>query len=150
MTRSSILLIWVFSALALGVAWKGTVPMGIATVAYGLILTGALWKGKRSIHGMLTGTGILFDLLLVVYLQSTRDAISVATSFELNPLQQSHVAASIVAVLLYVPAVGLGLKRYSQPHAANTGTGHKRMGKAAFMFRSAGFLLMFSLLGRIN
>ncbi len=85
--------------------------------------------------------GIAIDLLLVLVLQIQRNAVHTALEFSLSPLQQAHVVASTIATVLYFPTLYLGWTRRSR-------VWHLRVGVLAFLFRTFGFILMFSLLSR--
>lgn len=92
--------------------------------------------------------GILTDLIIVLVLQVSREAVQTAMEFSLSPLQQAHVFSSSVAVLLYFPVIALGLLRYKNIYGKGVRLAHIRLGLLAFIFRSLGFIFMFSLVGR--
>jgi hypothetical protein len=137
------------SLVALRERWM-TPPMTVATVAYALIVAGfALRRSHRSAHAALMSAGMIIDLALVLTLQGQRDAIGTALAFTLTPLQQAHVAVSTVATVLYIPLAILGAQLYfGRPGPDERTHWHRRLGIAAFLFRTLGFVLMFSMLGR--
>ena len=124
--------------------------MFLASLSYSLLLWGFLQRRNRRLHVPLMNVGIALDISLVLLLEFQRDAIGTALGFGLNPLQQGHIAASSIALVLYFPLLWLGwsiqLGRTNTPKSKEW---HKRMGIAAFAFRSIGFLLMFSLLDHV-
>jgi hypothetical protein len=130
-----------------------TPAMMVATFAYGLLIIAvSMRKKNRDIHARLAASAILMDLCLVLVLQVQRHAIQTAVSFTLSPLQQSHVIASTIATLFYFPTLyyGSSLYRRRVPKGAHAEYRKKHLlaAKAAFFFRTLGFILMFSLLGR--
>ena len=121
--------------------------MMIATVAYLSLLTGLLLRSRRKPHACLMITGIVLDVLLVLVLELQRDAIATAVGFTLSPLQQMHILTSSIALLLYFPVLFLGVKRLrGNFRGPKSRVWHIRLGLSAFVFRSLGFILMFSLL----
>jgi len=122
--------------------------MFIASVSFLILSVGLSVRiTHRALHWKLMSLGILADVSLVLILEFQRSAINTAASFSLEPLQQAHIACSLVAVLLYIPVVILGvyrLKGWSTGHQGRWW--HLRLGLGAFVFRALGFVLMFSLL----
>lgn len=127
-----------------------TAHMCVATAAYFLMIFAyGLRKVDMRLHGMAMTLAILTDLTLVLTLQFQRDAIQTAVAMTLSWPQQLHVLTSTLATILYLPALVLGLIMASQPHLRERLTGrHRRVALAAFIFRSLGFALMFTMLGR--
>jgi hypothetical protein len=137
--------------LALAILFQFVTPyMSVAGFAYALMITGVLVRKRhRALHALLMGTAIGLDLMVVLLLEIQRNAVATAASFTLSPLQQAHIAASSIATLLYFPVLTLGLIRLKNPSAAEALRGwHMKLGILAFIFRSLGFLLMFSMLNR--
>jgi len=122
----------------------GTIYMTIATLNYLLILAGFLVrKTDRKAHVRLVSLGILFDLCLVLVLQFQRDAIATAMSFKLSPLNQAHIFSSTLATVLYIPQAITG---YKLQKGANTRKAHQIIGMMVLVFRTLGFILMFSMI----
>ena len=147
--NSKIVKIWLPIALlaVIGVAKFATVFMTLATIAYFSLVTGLLLRKSRIIHARLMRFGILLDISIVLLLQIQRHAVQTALKFSLSPLQQAHIGASLVATLLYFPILYLGWTLLKNPRRSKELRPlHIRLGVTAFIFRSAGFLLMFSLL----
>jgi len=140
--------VWGGSAalFAAGIGLLTTPAMGLASLAWLMVTGGVLLEmpGKSHRFWMLSGIGL--DLLLVLVLQVQRGAVQTAASFSLGPLQQLHIAFSLGAVLLYGPVVWLGWKRYQGARAR--ALNHRRAGWVAYIFRTIGFALMFSMLWR--
>jgi hypothetical protein len=125
-------------------AWVGTSYMTIAGFNYLLILGGFLVRKKdRKLHVRLVSLGILFDLCLVLLLQAQRDAVGTAMSFKLSPLNQAHIYTSSLATLLYFPQAITG---YLLQRNEKTRKLHKIFGFLVIVFRTLGFLLMFSMI----
>lgn len=125
-----------------------TYPMKWATWCYYLMCAGMLLrKGPKRVHAAFMAAAIAGDLGLVLVLEFQRDAIKTALSFELSALQQAHIGFSTLASLLYVPIAVLGYRQMKGWNSSSTQRkAHRLLGIACFIFRSLGFLCMFSLL----
>lgn len=136
-------------AIAAGslVAYFATIYMGIATASYVLMVVGLVYKSERELHSRLMLTAICLDLLLVVVLQIQRHAIQTMLEFSLTGLQQAHVAVSFAATLFYIPVLYLGVRLWKHPElSGKLRNAHVKLAITAFLLRTSGFLLMFSLL----
>ena len=122
-----------------------TIYMWIATFAWACLVLGYLRRKDTKTHVPLVVVGILTDVLLVIYLQITRSAVQTALEFSLGPLQQIHIAFSSIALILYVPTLVLGVKLYRKIAGDCTKSKHKKLAIAALIFRTLGFLFMFSM-----
>lgn len=139
------------AALVLGglVAYFATIYMGIATASYVLLVHGLICKKERDRHARYMLTALSIDLLLVVILQIQRHAIQTALEFSLNGLQQAHVAVSFAATVLYLPVLYLGWRLWKEPETATRFRKlHVNLAITAFILRTCGFLLMFSLIDK--
>ncbi len=124
-----------------------SIYMAIATTAYITMLFGVVLRKDKSLHMALMSTAMLTDFLLVLALEFTRSAVNTAVSFEMSLPQQAHIGFSTLAVLLYLPILILGLRRYlAREGGFATRYWHIRLGVAGLVFRSLGFIFMFSLL----
>lgn len=129
------------------VAYFATIYMGIATGSYVLLVAGLVYKNDRQLHARLMLSAISLDLLLVVILQIQRQAIQTMLKFSLTGLQQAHVGVSFAATVLYIPVLYLGIRLWKHPELAwKLRRAHINIAVTAFLLRTAGFLLMFSLL----
>ncbi len=137
-----------FTCSALLIFFLSTPYMTAASISYFLLLNGALFCENRRIHAWLMSGGVLIDLSLVIFLEISRSAIGEAIHSPLNPYQRGHIFCSILAVLLYIPAMLLGLKTIRA--GKNKNQLHRRIGQTALFFRTLGFVLMFSLLAKIQ
>ncbi len=139
-----------FSVLTAGVVFSLTTPyMAVATFAYGLMVSGVIQRKKNLIHLRFMFTAILLDLILVLSLELQRSAVGTAMAMKLNPYQQLHIYFSSLAVLFYFPTIYLAMKIYRLRQIGQDVRGkiwHIRLGIIAFILRTFGFLLMFSLL----
>ncbi|HEX4923860.1 MAG TPA: hypothetical protein VFV50_07230 [Bdellovibrionales bacterium] len=122
--------------------------MAFATFSYGLMVVGLALKRRPSLHVPLMASAIALDLAIVAVLEVQRHAVDTAASFALTPWQQTHIFASTAAVLLYGPAAYLGYRRWRNTASRRQASFHRAFGFAAFVFRTIGFVLMFSLLWR--
>jgi hypothetical protein len=148
-TKGLLLWLGILAFALLGIVAKfGTPYMCVATFSYFTMVTGLVLRNNKKVHYKLMATAITLDLLLVLVLEVQRHAIHTALSFTLSPLQQAHIGASSVATALYLPVVILGLRRLWGLSSEKLKTWHMKLGITAFIFRSLGFLLMFSLIGR--
>ena len=124
-----------------------TLPMAFATFSYSLLCFGLYFRKSKKVHVPLMLSGILIDLGIVLTLEVQRQAINTAISFTLGPLQQTHIFFSALATLLYFPVIAYGLYLLKNPNAkVATKKAHLKIGMAAFIFRTLGFVMMFSLL----
>lgn len=129
------------------VAYFATPYMGIATFAYGLMAAGLMRRRQRRVHRAFMATALALDTGLVLTLELQRGATATAASLALSPLQSAHVLASTLAVLTYLPIVVLGIVLWSE-ESPRVRQLHRILGYLAFVLRTLGFLLMFSLLSR--
>jgi len=141
-------LLGLLSLFATGIAVATTLYMGAATFAYGLMVCGMYFrKADRLAHRRLMYSAMAIDLSLVILLEAQRSAIGTVIAMDLGFLPFAHVACSTLALLLYGPMILLGRKLYSDDKPGIR-LWHRRLGITVFCFRTLGFLLMFSLLGR--
>lgn len=125
--------------------------MVIASTAYSALGWGIVFRRDKKIHTVLMNLGILFDISLVGVLELQRAAIATAASFTLTGWQQGHIAASTLALLLYFPILWMGWGLYRGKLAREKYRSlHLRLGYAAFVLRTVGFLLMFSMLEHVT
>lgn len=118
--------------------------MAAATFSYSCLLAGISARRRRTLHVPLMAAGMLIDLAIVLTLEIQRNAVKTALSFSLSPLQQMHIGASTIATILYFPLIFLGIRSWFG--SARDRSLHRKLGTLAFLFRTLGFLLMFSLL----
>jgi hypothetical protein len=139
--------IYFFAAFCLvGIAWFMTPYMVAAAFSYFLMVAGLVYRRQKDIHYKLMSSSIGLDLLIVLILEVSRDAVATAAGMKLPPLQQAHIFASSLAVLFYFPVVTLGVLRLKGSKSRKVLSSHKALGITAFIFRTLGFILMFSLL----
>ena len=117
--------------------------MCFASFAWLILIIGYTQRFHKNRHVPLMIAGILMDFGLVGYLELTKHAVETALEFKLSLLQQLHIASSSVALILYFPTLWLGfaLVRGQLQHK----TAHIRVAKLALLFRTIGFILMFSM-----
>lgn len=124
-----------------------TIFMLISSISYLALSIGYLYRTNIKLHIPMMNLGIIADLSVVLILQFSRDAIQTAASFTLTPLQQLHILVSLIAVLLYFPIFILGWRKViSKSKPKSFAKLHIELGPWAFLFRSLGFALMFSML----
>lgn len=129
------------------VYWQGTIFMAAATVAYGLLVLGLVFRFNRRVHPVLMLCGMIIDISIVLILEVQRNAIDTALSFTLSLMQQAHIGSSTIALLLYFPTIAMGWKLWKQGPRPGLRKWHIRVAIASFCFRTLGFLLMLSFLG---
>ena len=133
------------------VALHATPYMLAATISYSFLVLGLLLRQNIKAHPWFMLSAIILDLGLVLTLEFQRSAIKTAASFTLSPLQQAHIGTSTLATALYIPVLYLGFRRWRGSLADPASKmWHIRLGIAAFIFRTAGFLLMFTLLSYVT
>ncbi len=138
------------AAIVLTLFFYVTAYMVGATINYSLLIWGLLFRGNRKIHVPCMNTAIFLDVTIVLALELSRDAVATAASFSLSFWQQFHIAASLIAVLLYLPTVVLGWKRfYQKSPRGKIFYWHRGLGITAFFFRTLGFLSMFSMIEHV-
>ncbi len=120
-----------------------TAQMWFATAMWLLMVLGYLRRHDRRTHVPLVLTAIFGDLALVIYLELTRGAVETALKFELKILQQSHIAVSSLAMLLYFPLLYLGYQLLNGK--AQYRSLHRKIALSTLCFRTLGFLFMFSM-----
>lgn len=125
---------------------KFTFYMRWATLSYVCMLFGLYYRKQRPRHLFFMALAIFSDVSLVLVLEFQRTAIKTALSFTLAFPQQMHIAFSSIAILLYIPVVILGTTRLLKRGGTRTYKNHKLLGITAFLFRTLGFSLMFSLI----
>ncbi|MGZ6371716.1 MAG: hypothetical protein ACXWPM_13245 [Bdellovibrionota bacterium] len=121
--------------------------MAVATCAYLCLIGGVIQRRNRAKHRFWMSVGMTLDLGVVLLLEVNRHAVQTALGPELSAPQTVHVVASLLAVGLYFPIIALGLLEYSNPGRTWRRETHRRLGIAAFLCRTVGFLFMFSHLG---
>lgn len=133
-----ILLIIIFS-------YTSNIYMSLASLSYFLIVWGFLVRKTNKIqHIRLMNTGILIDLGLVLTLEYQRQAIDTALSFNLSWPEQAHIGFSTLATVLYIPLLITGWRMYLKPNPKIKKV-HLPLGVSAFVFRSLGFIFMFTI-----
>jgi hypothetical protein len=139
--------LFIFTALIFLALAKFVTPyMFVATVSYATMVTGLYFRRQKNIHYRLMSTSIVLDLLVVLILEISRDAVATAAAMKLPPMHQAHIFASTIAVVLYFPVLTLGRLRLKGNNSRKVLSAHKKLGIMAFIFRTLGFILMFSLL----
>lgn len=137
------------SALA-GIAKLATPYMFAASFAYFCMVAGVLSRADKKTHSRLMTVAIVTDLAIVLTLETQRQAVKTAIAMTLSPLQQAHIASSFLATALYFPVFYLGWRRLKGKGSPLLRRWHVGLGVAAFIFRTAGFFLMFTLLSRVS
>ena len=123
--------------------------MILATINLFVLLTGfTLRKKNARAHAKLMALGVSSDLILVLVLQVKRHAVETAIAFKLSAWNQAHIAFSSLATLLYIPMIFLGIFLLQKPGSAESPKqkAHRTIGYATLMFRTIGYLLMFTML----
>lgn len=134
----------------LSVGLLATPYMGIATTAYLFICAAIYYRRQTHYHVPLVLTGILIDLTLVLTLEIQRHAVETVIEGKLEPLQKAHILFSTLALILYFPTIYCGTKLYRNRGSSLLKRAHRILGHTAFIFRTIGFVLMFTLLAKIK
>jgi len=126
--------------------------MGAASFSYFLLCFGLTFrKTNKNIHARLMGCAIVIDIALVLILETQRSAINTFVSFSLETMQIGHIVASTLATVLYIPVAILGYKLLTGTSTtAKARLWHIRLGVSAYVLRTIGFFLMFSLLTHVT
>lgn len=133
------------------VAVLTTPQMAIATLAYVLLVAGLfVRKTHRNLHVALMGAGIAIDWTVVGVLQFQRDAVQTVIEDSLSLFQTFHAATSAVAAAFYIPTVIIGILLLARPDLKVGWLGrHRFIALTAFVFRSLGYVTMFSMLKQV-
>lgn len=123
---------------------------GIATLSYLCLLVGLVHRRNRNVHAGLMSSGMTIDVLLVLVLEFQRSAIATSAGGSLNAYQLAHVIVSTLAVLVYLPTANLGYRRWKGTLAREKNVMHLRFGVLAFVLRTVGYILMFSMSNAIG
>ncbi len=122
-----------------------TSAMYIASFAWFLIVFGYTRRKNLFQHIPLVLAGICCDILLVLYLQFTREAVQEALEFDRSVYEQIHIWTSTVALLLYFPVIYFGSSLKKDLDNPELRVKHRRVALTALTFRTIGFLFMFSM-----
>ena len=139
-----IFLLFIPVFIFLGIAL--TPYMSISTLAYSLLVVGLILRQSKKPHSLCMLSGISLDIAIVLTLEFTRQAINTAVSLELDALQQTHIVFSTIALLLYFPTLVMGIKIYRGNTCPQLRARHRKIAITAFVFRSLGFIFMFSMI----
>ncbi len=117
----------------------------VATIAYAFLVAGVFKRKDRRIHPWLMGAGIGIDTALVLVLQVQRSVIQEAMTNTYTFWQSGHILSSTLAFALYFPVVWLGIRQLRGQGGASGRLWHMRVAITAFVFRTVGFGLMFTI-----
>ena len=120
--------------------------MALASLAYFLMIAGLAHRKERVVHVRLMSAAIALDLILVLVLEIQRSAVETAVGMPLGIPQKIHILFSLSAVLTYGPVVYLGWRRYRGKASKVQKSRHLRLGVLAFVFRTVGYVFMFSMI----
>lgn len=130
--------------VVMGIFTLSTGYMALAGFSYFVLLFGLINKKNKYLHVRLMSAAISLDLFLVLLLEVQRHAIETTIENNLSNLQRAHIYSSSLAVVLYIPVIILGYRLYNKMLASRKW--HIRLGVLAFLFRTLGFIMMFSLI----
>lgn len=115
----------------------------VAAAAWLILTLGLLNRQVRKRHIKLMLTGIALDVIVVLLLELNRSAIDTALTGTLDIFHKLHIGSSSVALLLYVPVLILGIKLSKGEEQFRVW--HKRVAVSAYVFRTIGFVMMFTV-----
>jgi len=136
--------------LLAGLSFFVTPYMILASLAYFLMVAGLIYRTERLVHMRLMITSVTLDVLLVLILEAQRSAVKTAVVDSLSYSQYTHIIFSLLAVLMYAPAVYLGWKRYTGKSTDSQNKYHRYVGLTAFLLRSVGYVFMYSMFPLLN
>jgi len=113
--------------------------------SYFLMLAGLTLVKTPAVHWRLMSSSMILDVLLVLIIELNRSAIATVLDFSLRPLQQAHVYSSTLAIIFYIPVAFLGWGLLHGQLKPSGKRNHRLFGIIAFVLRSLGFILMFSM-----
>ncbi len=117
----------------------------VAAIAYAFLVAGVLKRRDRRVHPWLMASGIGIDTALVLVLQVQRNVIQEAMTNTYTGWQSGHILSSTLAFALYFPVVWLGLRQWRGRGGPSGRLWHIRVAITAFVFRTVGFVLMFTI-----
>ena len=117
----------------------------LATLAFVLIVAGWTQRRVRSRHVPLVSAGIIVDLALVLILEFSRDVVGLTMENSYSWMQVTHIGASVLAVLLYIPVIVLGIKLLRGTVGLRGRNAHRNLANLALGFRTIGFVFMWSM-----
>lgn len=136
------------SFLIFSLVWSLATPyMALAAFSYTCMIFGIFFVQDRKMHRAVMTSVIGMDITLVLFLEVTRQAIKTTMGNSLNLFQIGHIFFSALAIVLYLATAYFGMQAYAKH---TSGDAHKKLGWCAFAARTIGFVLMFSLLEKIN
>jgi hypothetical protein len=144
------LLLWALLigvVIPVAVAFASTPYMAFATLAYLILFAGIMLRKTRKLHAAMMSFGMGLDIALVLTLEMQRQAVQTAAFSPLSPYQYGHIGSSALAVVLYAPVAVLGAMRLRGRGTARAHRFHGYLGGIAMIFRTIGFISMFSMLG---
>lgn len=148
-SRKEALAIYLGLSLIFYIGLNASLYMGLATFTYFFMLLGVRLRKNRPLHWRVMSFSMITDIGLVLILEATRSAVDTAVKFELTALQKIHILTSLVAVVLYLCMFYLGYKRYKdKKNTQRIKNLHMRFGITTLIFRSVGWLTMFSFLAK--
>jgi len=104
-----------------------------------ILFTGVYYRKIKTKHIKLMGTGIIWDLILILQIELTRHAINTASKALTNPMILNiHVSFSVLTVLLYFTIIptGLSLKKGNE----NIRKTHRFLGVTTLTSRTLVFI----------
>lgn len=143
--------------------------IGLATLSFGLMNIGLIHRFQKLLHMRLMLSAIVVDIAIVLALEFSRSAVETVVSSPLSVLQQAHVSVSLIALLLYLPAIYFGIQLWrpktaqilgNESHSdsetflrvgaelASLRRRHRVVALSAYALRLIGFVTMFSMLSR--
>ena len=116
-----------------------------ASLAYLLLVSAVGLRKKIKFHIPLALLAVAFDFVLVLLLEFNRDVIGLLSTKDYTPLQYGHVLSSSLAFFLYFPTVYFGFKLLKNRSDRPLKKRHLKFAVLAFILRTLGFLMMFSI-----
>lgn len=92
------------------VDWLRVGNLAASTIIFAALIFGVLQRRNRRVHMTTMICCFIADVLLVLVIELSRQAIDAAVS-QPDPLLRFHVAVSVCAVFCYVVALFTGLQR---------------------------------------
>ncbi len=117
----------------------------LATLAWLLLIAGWTARRRRRAHVPLVLAGIGVDLAIVLLLEFQRSVVAGALEAEWTAFQITHIVASALAVVLYLPTLFLGFRLLRGKPGPKTRRRHRNVAVAALALRTVGFVCMWSI-----
>ncbi len=113
-----------------------------SVIIYTLMIFGIIKRKNRKIHVPIMASVIIWDIILILQIELTRNAIAKASKAMINPLLLNiHVSFAVSSVVFYLLLIFTGRKLLKGEHTIKSK--HRLFGWCAFLLRSLTLITSF-------